>query len=193
MPASRPACFPAPPSLGRLPVGRVSLLLRYHGALGPLPPFPHRSVSLDQQYRSCAFSLPTGEGVPRWAWTVWVGPARARVLERRPAEPHRFLTIPNVHMPRSSTPPGRHAWLSRVSVLSSVVSNTSTPGLLLSRLNSAAYALPVYASQRPVTRPSSQSWGLSSGLVSTQDSVPAVAIFAGRDWIPAGIDRKVSA
>ena len=182
---------PFPPQAPRgtgFPASSVPRSARTSAVLPASLGFPRPAVPLLRP-----FLLPAREGVPRWAWTVWVGLARARVLERRPAEPHRFLTIPNVHMPRSSTPPGRHAWLSHVPVLSSVISNTSTPGLPLSRLNSAAYALPVYASQRPVTRPSSPSWGLSSGLVSTQDSVPAVAIFAGWDCLPTGFQRKVSA
>ncbi len=147
------------------------------------------------------FSLPAGEGRPPVGLDDCGRAHPCPPLERRPAEPPRFLAVPNVHMPRSSTPPGRRAWRSHASVLPSVVWKTSAPGLLLSGLNSAAYALPVYASQRPVIRPLSQrqSWGLSSGPVSTQDSVPAVAIFAG--WSPSasrlggqptGTDREVS-
>jgi len=87
-----------------------------------------------------------------------------------------------VCMPRSPTPASssRPASLG-VSMRPSVRLTTSAlAGTNLSRLNHAACTLPVYASQRGSLRHHAT---LGAGWWPT---------FAGRDWIPAGLHRKVS-
>jgi hypothetical protein len=59
------------------------------------------------------------------------------------------------------------------------LTKTEAPTRMFSGLNHTALALAVYASSRTL-------------LYTTQDSLPAVGHFTGRDWLPAGFRRKVS-
>ena len=97
--------------------------------------------------------------------------------------PPRFLGNPSVRMPRSRTPPGPPRFFFRlgsVSVLSCASVMVRTPRL--SSFRGSMTRPPHFLSTLHVLgRPSA-----------AQDSVPAVANFAGWAWVPTGFHRKDS-
>jgi hypothetical protein len=98
----------------------------------------------------------------------------------RPSGSPKFLENPHVPLPCSPTPagPSRQA-LRRTRYSPRYVHNEGSHDYVLSGLNRTALALAVYASS-------------GASRHATQDSLPAVGHFTGRDWLPAGFFRKVS-
>ena len=156
-PASRVLCGAPTPCR---PSGRTSLPSLGRTALG---------LALRSQARGAR--LPGS-----WAWLPG---CPTRVAYAETTGPPRFLGVPHARVPRSRTPVESRCQAScGTSMLPSAVvtASASTP-TQLSRLNDAARALPVYASQR---RLPGHHATLGSGWW------PA---FAGRDWLPAGTLR----
>ncbi|SRR6266545_6316453 len=164
------------PSLRGLPSGRFPRFLGTMKVLRPLPSVPlARFPSPCGTTPAPAVSAPFGPQVQRpRAWGLFNRPPPV-TLSVETTVPPRFLGDPRVRTPCSSTPPEprRFIRLRSVSVLSLHLQ------LRGPRDWSFRGSIARLAHFLSTLRGSDRS-------ESTQDSVPAVASFAGWDWLPTG-------
>jgi hypothetical protein len=114
-----------------------------------------------------------------WSFAVWQ--LRASSYRDGVAGPPRFLDNPDAATPCSSTPAGPDTPCpSGVPMLPPCCQKRRLQRVVLSRLNRTALLLAVYASSWPLRNPDAR---LASGCWLG---------FTGRDWLPAGLLRKVS-
>jgi len=165
-----------PPSLRRLPSGRFPCFLGTMEVLRPLPAIPlARFPSLRGTMPASACFAPFGRGTRRpRAWGLVDRPPPV-AFSMETAVPPRFLENPLVFVPCSPTPP--------------------RPSRLI-RLHGVTVPFPRSRRREPrdlgfrgsIARPAHSLSTLRAPDRSghAQDSVPAVANFAGWDWLPTG-------
>ena len=182
-----PCCPPtgrdsALPSLHRVPAGRVPLLQRYYEVL--------RRPAADPAALRCSFawpylpvrlcSLPT-DPTPARGLELWNWQPHARNCGKATTGPLRFLGNPPVHMPCSSTPAGPTRQDIRRSRRGPRIGNDEGSREFTVFRGSIARPLHSLSTLRP-----------GDCSTRTQDSLPAAVRSTGRDWLPAGFQRKVA-
>jgi hypothetical protein len=173
-----------PLPIPRVRAARVPLLHRYYEMLRHPANLPAalRCASLGGTTpRACVrASTQTRRRSGAGSFKVWQPPDASDYREGVAGSP-RFLDSPNAATPCSSTPAGPDApCLVGVPMLPPGCQHRRLPRVIISRLNSTALLLAVYASSWPLRNPDAR---LASGcwLGST-----------GWDWLPTGLLRKVS-